>query len=94
MRARIGRSPLARHEEPLDLPASPPSHVMRDVARAAHRVDELQELECELHFETDADHRVLVQVRDLDGHVLRTITPSEALGVLSGDPLRTSPPPS
>ena len=78
MRPRIGLAPL---------PASPPAHVLRDVARAAQRADELQDLGCELHFETDADHRVLVQVRDLKGRVLRTIPPSEALEVLSGGPL-------
>ncbi len=31
--------------------------------------------------------RVIVQVRDLDGRVIRTIPPSEALDVLSGRPL-------
>ena len=84
MRPRIGRSPLRRAEEVAPLPASPPAHVLRDVARAARRVDELHALDCELHFETGADGRVLVQLRDLDGHVRRTLPPSEALEILSG----------
>ena len=29
--------------------------------------------------------RVIIQVKDLDGRVIRTIPPSEALGVMSGD---------
>ena len=66
------------------MPASPPAHVLRDVARAARRVHELQDLDRELHFELDADQRVLVQMRDLNGRVLRTLSPSEALEVLSG----------
>ncbi len=89
MHPRIGRSPLRDREEPGQLPASPPPHVLRDVARAAQRVGELHDLDCELHFETDADHRVLVQIRDLNGRVLRDISPSEALEVLSGGRLRT-----
>ena len=32
----------------------------------------------------DKSGRVIVQVRDLDGHVIRTIPPSEALDILSG----------
>ena len=84
MRPRIGRSPLRRPRRIADLPASPPAHVLRDVGRAARRVHELQELDCELHFELDADQRVLVHVRDLNGRVLRTIAPSEALELLSG----------
>jgi flagellar protein FlaG len=36
----------------------------------------------------DADSgRVVVQVRDLEGHVIRTIPPSQALDVLSGGSL-------
>ena len=89
MRPRIGRASLQRREVLADLPASPPPHVLRDVARAAQRVDELQDLDRELHFEADPDHRVLVQIRDLSGRVLRAIPPSEALEVLSGVPLCT-----
>jgi uncharacterized FlaG/YvyC family protein len=41
----------------------------------------------ELHFETTGDGRVIVQVRDLDGNVIRTIPPAKALEVAAGDPL-------
>ena len=42
----------------------------------------------ELHFSTDADTgRVIVQVRDLEGNVIRTIPPSHALHAMSGGAL-------
>ena len=42
----------------------------------------------ELHFRKDEESgRVIIQVRDLAGNVLRTIPPSEALAVMSGAPI-------
>jgi uncharacterized FlaG/YvyC family protein len=35
----------------------------------------------------DDSGRVIVQVRDLDGRVIRTIPPAEALDIMSGKPL-------
>jgi hypothetical protein len=70
------------------IPAAPPEDALREVDRAAARADELWGDQRELHFEMDADSgRVVVQVRDLDGRVIRTIPPSEALDVLSGGSL-------
>jgi FlaG protein len=70
------------------IPAEPPPDALREVDRAAARADELWQDKRELHFEMDEDSgRVIVQVRDLDGRVIRTIPPSEALDVLSGRPL-------
>jgi FlaG protein len=67
------------------VPAEPPPDVIREVDRAARRADELWRDQRELHFEMDEDSgRVIVQVRDLEGRVIRTIPPSEALDVLSG----------
>jgi uncharacterized FlaG/YvyC family protein len=90
MRPRIGRTSL-RATESAELPASPPAHVLRDVARAARRMEELRDDYCELHFEMDRDGRVVVQVHDLDGHVIRALRPSEALELMSG---RNPPPPT
>ena len=83
MRTRIGRSTLRFAPEIADLPTSPPAHVLRAVDRAAGRADELWDDGRELHFERDPDGRVVIQMRDLDGCVLRAITPSEALDVVS-----------
>lgn len=70
------------------IPAAPPADALREVDRAAARADELWGEQRELHFAMDEDSgRVVVQVRDLDGRVIRTIPPSEALDVLSGRPL-------
>jgi len=70
------------------IPATPPPDALREVDRAAARAEELWNEQRELHFEMDEDSgRVVVQVRDLDGRVIRTIPPSEALDILSGRPL-------
>ena len=70
------------------IPAVPPEDVLRDVDVAAARADELWRDKRELHFAMDeASGRVVVQVRDLDGRVIRTIPPSEALDIMSGKPV-------
>jgi flagellar protein FlaG len=41
-----------------------------------------------LHFSVDkATNRVVIEVRDLDGNVLKTIPPAKALDVMSGGAL-------
>jgi FlaG protein len=94
---RTGEAPAAqfslsapREDEAVigGIPAVPPEDALREVDRAAARADELWRDKRELHFAMDEDSgRVIVQVRDLDGRVIRTIPPSEALDVLSGKPL-------
>jgi flagellar protein FlaG len=70
------------------IPPVPPEDALREVDRAAARADELWRDKRELHFAMDEDSgRVIVQVRDLEGRVIRTIPPSEALDILSGRPL-------
>jgi uncharacterized FlaG/YvyC family protein len=68
--------------------SAPPPEVRLAVQAAAGRAEQLRREQRELHFELDEDAgRVVVQVRDLDGRVIRTIAPSEALDVMSGKPL-------
>ena len=68
------------------IPASPPPAVLREVEAAGRRAEELRRARRELHFEVDDESgRVIVQVRDLDGNVIRTIPPSEALDIMSGE---------
>jgi len=70
------------------LPSRPPLEVLQEMEAAARRYDELRSQQRELHFRHDADlNRVVVEVRDLDGNVLRTIPPSKALDVISGGAL-------
>lgn len=70
------------------IPATPPPDVREQVERASGRYDELREEGRELHFATDEKSgRLVVEVRDLDGKVIRTIPPSKALDVISGESL-------
>ena len=69
----------------ISLPPSPPPELLDEVAVARDRAAELAANNRELHFSTDQDTgRVIVQVRDLQGNVIRTIPPSQALSVMAG----------
>ncbi len=68
----------------IGVPASPPPEVLDRVHEAAARAAELARLNRELHFEKDpASNRVIVEVRDLEGRLIRTIPPSSALEALN-----------
>jgi hypothetical protein len=72
------------------IPASPPPEVLEAIDAAGRVARELHEQGRELRFTPPVpgeDGRVRVEVRDLDGNVLRTIPPSELLDVASGTPL-------
>lgn len=72
-----------------EIPASPPPEVLEAVDAAGRVARELHAQGRELRF-TPPDGsvgRVQVEVRDLDGNVLRTIPPSELLDVATGTPL-------
>lgn len=69
-------------------PSRPPAEVLQEIEAASRRYDELRSQQRELHFSHDSQaNRVVVEVRDLDGNVLRTIPPSRALDVIAGGPL-------
>ena len=62
--------------------------VWREVEHASLVWASLRAQGRELHFEPNPETgRVVIQVRDLDGRVLRTVAPSEALSIASGAPL-------
>jgi hypothetical protein len=70
------------------IPSTPPHDVLEQATAAGERFQQLRGQQRELHFTHDDEtNRVVVQVRDLDGNVLRTIPPSKALDVISGAPL-------
>jgi flagellar protein FlaG len=69
------------------LPASPPPAVLEDMHAAARVYQELRAQKRELHFEVTDGGNVAVQVRDLDGNVIRTIPATRALEVAGGAPL-------
>ena len=69
-------------------PSRPPAEVLAEMEAASRRWDELQSQHRQLHFKhDDTQNRVVVEVRDMDGNVLRTIPPSKALDVIAGAPL-------
>jgi len=73
-----------------EIPASPPPEVLEAMDAAGRVARELHETGRELRFVPphEGEHgRVRVEVRDLDGNVLREIPPSELLDVASGAPL-------
>lgn len=71
----------------ISVPATPPAELAGEIERASARYDELHAQGRELHFAAGDGGRPLVQLRDLDGNVLRTLAPSEALEVISGAPI-------
>jgi hypothetical protein len=81
----VTRTPPAQDTALVSLPATPPTEVLDAVGAAAARAAELRASNRELHFSKDEQtERVIVEVRDLAGNVIRTIPPSHALNVMSG----------
>lgn len=71
-----------------DVPPAPTPEARELVAKAAEVVAAMHKNNRELHFSHDEDtNRVIIQVRDLEGNVIKTIPPSKALDILSGDEL-------
>jgi uncharacterized FlaG/YvyC family protein len=69
-----------------DVPPAPTPEARELVAKAADVVQKMHENNRELHFSTDeTTKRVIIEVRDLDGNVLKTIPPKSALDFLTGD---------
>jgi FlaG protein len=84
----VSKAPAAQDIALLSLPASPPAEALDAVGAAAARAAELRAANRELHFHKDEKSgRVIVEVRDLEGHVIRTIPPSRALDVMAGAPV-------
>jgi uncharacterized FlaG/YvyC family protein len=68
-----------------DVPPAPTPEAREMVNKAAEVVDQLHKSNRELHFTKDErTNRVVIEVRDLDGNVLKTIPPAKALDFLSG----------
>lgn len=63
-----------------------PPAAWADMALAAQRVAELAAAGCELHFRRDAAAGLVVELRDLEGALLRELTPAQALDALSAPP--------
>jgi hypothetical protein len=67
------------------IPASPPPEVLAAVDAAWERAAAMAAQNRELHFRHDEQTgRTIIEVRTLDGEVLRTIPPSKMLDAMSG----------
>jgi hypothetical protein len=70
------------------IPASPPPEVLAEVDAAWERAAELAAQNRELHLARDeVSGRTIIEVRTLEGAVLRTMLPSQMLDVMSGGEL-------
>jgi flagellar protein FlaG len=66
----------------------PPPELRVQVRDASRRWEELRAMDRELHFEQDPQSgRIVVEVRDLEGRLIRTVPPSTALEIAAGAPL-------
>jgi flagellar protein FlaG len=71
-----------------DVPANPPQEVLDAIDAASRAYQRLRADGRELRFAQDADTgHVTIEVRDLDGNLLRTIPPSRLLDVATGGAL-------
>jgi hypothetical protein len=67
------------------IPPAPTPEAREMVNRAAQVVEDLYKSNRELSFSIDkSTNRVVIEVRDLEGNVLKTIPPAKALDVMSG----------
>lgn len=80
---------VARDVGPTDtIPSSPPPEVLAAMDAASRAYQALRAQGRELHFAQDADTgRMTIEVRDLDGKLLRMIPPSKLLDVATGGDL-------
>jgi hypothetical protein len=65
------------------IPASPPPDVIHEMLAAQRAVEDMHRRGRELHFEM-ASGRLRIELRDLDGNVLKQIPASTALEIASG----------
>jgi FlaG protein len=87
--APAGPEAVVREKAPVEkIPSTPPAEVWRAMNAAAHTAEEMRARDRELHFEKNPDTgRVMVEVRDGNGSLIRVIPPSEALAIVSGGSL-------
>lgn len=87
-RAHLPTAPARadRVELSAGIPASPPPEVLDAVGAAAEAFERLHATGRQLRFQEDPRSGVMViEVRDLDGQVLKRIPPTEAMALASGD---------
>lgn len=67
----------------------PPPEVHAEVRAAARAADRLHEMGRQLHFKRDHESgEIRIEVRDLDGNVLRRVPPTEVFDFATGKVIR------
>jgi hypothetical protein len=81
-------SPTSESEAPVSLdtlPSAPPPEVLAQIQTAGANYENLRAQGYEVHYSHDEQTRkTTVQLRDGDGTVLKTLTPSEAVDLTMG----------
>ena len=80
-------SPESRgyHETPsMILPAAMPAELSSAVDAAGRRSQALAASGRELHFDIDASGDLVVQLRDLAGNLMKTLSPTQAVSLMGG----------
>lgn len=76
---------FAEHIELAGGTSQAPPEVRAEMHAAARAADRLREMGRQLHFERDEESgRIRIEVRDLDGNVLRRVPPGEVFDFASG----------
>jgi hypothetical protein len=84
-RAHGGTGDVAADTVLDSIPPAPTQEARELVDRAAQVVEDLYKSNRQLSFSIDkSTNRVVIEVRDLEGNVLKTIPPAKALDVMSG----------
>ena len=65
------------------IPASPPPEVMHEMLAAQRAIDDMHRRGRELHFNLESG-KLRIEVRDLNGNVLKQIPGSRALEIAAG----------
>jgi hypothetical protein len=65
------------------IPASPPQEVLDEILAAQRAIDDMHRRGRELHFNMDSG-KLRIEVRDLNGNVLKQIPGSRALEIAAG----------
>lgn len=86
------QGPVAPTDEPVSLdtvPSTPPPEVLSQMQDAGASYAALQAKGYEVHYAEDAhSRRVSAELRDSEGSLVRTLSPSEAVELAAGAPLR------
>jgi hypothetical protein len=77
--------PSGYHETPSTiLPPAPPAELDSAIDAALSRAAALASTGREMHFDVGADGRLTVELRDLDGTVLKPLSPTQAVSLMGG----------